>query len=315
MTRSRPVALWGMAAILILATGCQQKAETKDEPITGQEPGDRQSDIVRLSQESLNLVNIEVLTIKRGNLPMFIRTAGRISFNLNQTAKVTSTFAGRISKMNEDIGAVVQKQDVMALVDSPELLNKPLELKAPISGQVIERHGTVGEAVDETKELYTISDLKSVWGIAEIKEKDIAAVRVGQQATLRVLAYPQETFTGKIVLIGHEVEEKTRTVEARIEVDNASGKLKPGMFADVEIVTRVLEDVLVILDDALQMFEDQQIVFIANGPEFARRIVKAGRESGGQVEILEGITEGEQVVTKGSFILKSELLKGELGEE
>ena len=315
MTRSRRVALWGMAVILILATGCQQKAETQDEPVAGQASGDNQSDVVRLSQESLNLVNIEMTTIKRGNLPMTIRTAGRISFNLNQTAKVTSTFAGRISKMNVDIGALVQKQDIMALVDSPELLNKPLELKAPIDGQVIERHGTVGEAVDETKELYTISDLKSVWGIAEVKEKDIAAVRVGQQATLRVLAYPKGAFTGKVVLIGHEVEEKTRTLEARIEVDNASGKLKPGMFADVEIVTSVLENILVIPDNALQTLGDQQIVFIANSPEFARRIVRVGRESGGQVEILEGVTEGERVVTRGSFILKSELLKAELGEE
>ena len=246
---------------------------------------------------------------------MIIRTAGRISFNLNQTAKVTSTFAGRISKMNVDIGALVQKQDIMALVDSPELLNKPLALKAPIDGQVIERHGTVGEAVDETKELYTISDLRSVWGIAEIKEKDIASVRVGQQAILRVLAYPKEAFTGKVVLIGHEVEEKTRTLEARIEVDNASGKLKPGMFADVELMTSVLEDVLVIPDNALQTLGDQQIVFIANGSEFTKRTVRVGRESGGQVEILEGVTESERVVTKGSFILKSELLKAELGEE
>src|SRR3990172_1181646 len=309
MTRSRRVALWGMAFILLLATGCQQQAETQDEPVAGQAPGDNQHDIVRLSQESLNLVNIEMTTIKRGNLPMIIRTAGRISFNLNQTAKVTSTFAGRISKMNVDIGALVQKQDIMALVDSPELLNKPLALKAPIDGQVIERHGTVGEAVDETKELYTISDLRSVWGIAEIKEKDIASVRVGQQAILRVLAYPKEAFTGKVVLIGHEVEEKTRTLEARIEVDNASGKLKPGMFADVELMTSVLEDVLVIPDNALQTLGDQQIVFIANGSEFTKRTVRVGRESGGQVEILEGVTESERVVTKGSFILKSELLK------
>ena len=83
---------------------------------------------------------------------------GRVSFDLNHTAKVTSTLEGRIVKMNYDVGAPVQQGDVMALVDSPELL-KPLELKAPSAGTVIERHGTVGEMVDRTKELYTISDL------------------------------------------------------------------------------------------------------------------------------------------------------------
>ena len=301
----------GILILSIAAAGC-----TKPENVLPEARPTGHSDTVKLSEESLKLVNVQTVPVTRGDLPMTIRSAGRIGFNQNQTAKVTSTFEGRIAKMNQDIGAQVQVGGVMALVDSPELLNKPLELKAPIAGQVIERHGTVGEAVDKAKELYTISDLKNVWGIAEIKEKDIAVVRVGQQAILRVLAYPQETFTGKVVLIGHEVEEKTRTVEARIEVDNTGDKLKPGMFADVEIVTRVLENVLAIPDDALQTLEDQQVVFVAgNANEFTKRVVKVGREQNARSEIVDGLKEGEQVVTKGSFILKSELLKGELGEE
>ncbi len=301
----------GILILSIAVAGC-----TKPQNVTPEAKPAGHSDTVKLSEESLKLVAIETVPVTRGDLPMTIRSAGRVGFNQNQTAKVTSTFEGRIAKMTHDIGAQVQVGDVMALVDSPELLNKPLELKAPIAGQVIERHGTVGEAVDKAKELYTISDLKNVWGIAEIKEKDIAVVRVGQQAILRVLAYPQETFTGKIVLIGHEVEEKTRTVEARIEVDNTSGKLKPGMFADVEIVTSVLENVLAIPDDALQTLEDQQVVFVAGNPnEFTKRVVKVGREQNGRAEVLDGIKEGERVVTKGSFVLKAELLKGELGEE
>ena len=112
------------------------------------------------------------------------------------------------------------------------------------------------------------------------------------------------------------MEEKTRTLEVRIEVNNSTGKLKPGMFAEVEVVTSVLQNVLVIPDEALQTLDEEQIVFIASGiNEFTKHVVKVGREQGGLTEILAGLQDGDQVVTKGSFILKSELLKGELGEE
>ena len=299
----------------LFGAACSNSSETTAET-TPAEVDSSHADTVTLSDESLKNVTIETAPVTRGNLPMTLRSPGRISVNVNRTAKVTSTFEGRISVLNHDVGAIVQRGDVMGLIDSPELLNKPLELKAPISGQVIERHGTVGEAVDKTTELFTISDLKSVWCIAEIKEKDVAAVRTGQRASIHVIAYPHRTFTGTVVLSGQEVEARTRTLEARIEMDNGDGALKPGMFADVELVTNVLDDVLIIPDEAMQTLEDQQIVFVAaNHNEFTKRVVSVGREHGGLAEILDGLQAGERVVTKGSFILKSELLKSELGEE
>jgi multidrug efflux pump subunit AcrA (membrane-fusion protein) len=289
-----------------LGVGCSREKEAvREEPVAAAD-----------STAKDTVVTIETVKVARGDLPMVLRSPGRISVNVNRTAKVTSTFEGRISSLTHDVGGVVQRGDVMGTIDSPELLNKPLELKAPIGGQVIERHGTVGEAVDKTTELYTISDLKILWCIAEIKERDVALVRTGQSATIRVTAYPLRSFKGKVLLSGQEVEERTRTLETRIEVDNSDGALKPGMFADVELVTTILEDVLVIPDESLQTLEDHQIVFVAEGPNrFRKRIVKVGREQAGRAEILEGLAEGDIVVTRGSFILKSELLKGELGEE
>jgi multidrug efflux pump subunit AcrA (membrane-fusion protein) len=304
------------AALLPLVESCSSKTEPAA-ATTSEAPEKKPApDTVKLSDESLKIGGVEVTPVSRGHLSMTLRSPGRISVNVNRTAKVTSTLEGRISKMNYDIGAEVRAGDVMALVDSPELLNKPLELKAPVGGRVIERHGTVGEAVDRAKELYTISDLANLWAIAEIKEKDTALVHVGQAATLRVLAYPQEAFTGKVTLLGHEIEAKTRTLEVRIQADNTSGKLKPGMFADVEIVTNVLDAVLLIADDALQTLEDQQVVFVAaDGGTFTKRTVTVGREQSGRVEITDGLREGERVATKGSFLLKSEMLKSQLGEE
>ena len=102
----------------------------------------------------------------------------------------------------------------------------------------------------------------------------------------------------------------------RIEVNNSDGRLKPGMFADVEITTTVLGNVLIIPDSALQSEEENQIVFVAlDTLRFQKRVIKPGMEQRGMVEVREGLREGEKVVTEGSFILKSEMLKGELGEE
>jgi RND family efflux transporter MFP subunit len=245
-----------------------------------------------------------------------LKAAGRVSDNLNKTAKVASTLEGRLIKLNFDLNDRIKIGDVLGLVQTPELLGKPLELKAPIDGVITERKSTVGELVGKETEIYTISDPADLWVIAEIKERDIGAVKVGQDASFTVLAYPDEEFHGKVVRIGNRVEAESRTMEVRIEVTNTNGRLKPGMFADVEIVTTIWQDALLMPDTALQTDGGDQIVFVAlDSSRFEKRVVKTGMEQRGRVAVLEGVKQGENVVTEGSFILKSEMLKGELGEE
>ena len=315
MKRTRLVGVVAVAAAFAVLAGCDRN-ETAESPKKSEEnTAPEQKDTVHLSDESLKLVTINTVTVGHGKLNFTLRVPGSVSFNLNHTAKVTPTFEGRIAKMNYDVGAAVHEGDVMALIDSPELLNKSLELKAPISGEVIERQGTVGEMVDNTKELYTISDPTNVWVIADVNANDIAAVRVGQLATVHTMAYPDETFAGRVVLISPEVGEKSRTVDVRIEVDNRSVKLKPGMFTDAEIVTSTVDNVVVIPDEAVQRLGDQEIVFVATDAHtFTKRTIKTGRTQNGNAEILDGLKDGERVVTKGSFLLKSELLKSQFGE-
>ncbi len=301
-------------ALLVALNGCDKKeaapkteakAETKHE-----------DNIVTLTKENLARVPIKSEVVARGSLDMTLKAIGRVAENLNKTAKVRATFEGRLTKLNFDLNQSVKAGDVMGLVETPELLGKSLELKAPIDGRITERKSTAGEHIGKETEIYTISDPTDLWVLAEVKERDIGAVQVGQEAALAVLAYPGETFRGKVVLLGNRVEAESRTLEVRVEVNNADGRLKPGMFADVEIATTAIKDVLVISDQALQTLEDEQIVFVALGDtKFEKRVVKTGLEQHGRVQITEGLKEGDRVVTEGSFILKSELLKGELGEE
>jgi cobalt-zinc-cadmium efflux system membrane fusion protein len=273
-------------------------------------------DVVTLTKENLALVSLKTETMARGSLAMTLKAVGRISENLNKTAKVTTTLEGRLIKLNCDLNDRVTAGEVVGLVQTPELLGKPLELKAPIDGVIVERKSTVGELITRETEVYTISDPTDLWLLAEIKERDLGAVRVGQEASFTVLAYPGETFRGKIVLVGNRVEPETRTLEVRIAASNPDGRLKPGMFADVEVATTALRDVLTVSDEALQTMDNQTVVFVAlDATRFEKRVVQTGLEQRGRVQIVDGLAAGEHVVTEGSFILKSELLKGELGEE
>lgn len=310
----RIISLFTAALLAGGLAGCGKKTE----PAAAEAKPEAKHDenIVTLTPENLKHITLKTEPATSSSLGMTLKAAGRISANLNKTAKVTSTFEGRLTKLNFDLNDRVTTGQVMALVESPELLGKQLEIKAPIDGVIIERKGTTGELVDKAKEIYTISDPTQLWAIAEVKERDIAAVKVGQDATFAALAYPDDKFHGKVILIGNQVESGSRTIEVRIAVDNADGRLKPGMFADVEIVTTVLDNVLLIPDSALQTDGEEQVVFVAlDGNKFEKRTVKLGLEQSGRVQILEGVKAGENIVTEGSFILKSEMLKGQLGEE
>lgn len=313
MKSSFPCRLAALALFAALV-GC-----SKTEPVVppaAETAVKHEENIVTLTKENLARVTITTEVVNRGSLGMTLKAVGRLSENMNKTAKVTSTLEGRLSQLNVDLNDKVKAGDVLGLVQTPELLGKALELKAPIDGRITQRKSTVGELIGKETEVYTISDPADLWVLAEIKERDIAAVRVGQEVDFSVLAYPGDIFHGKVALLGNRVESESRTLEVRIEVSNADGRLKPGMFADVEIATTALQDVLVISDVALQTLEDEHIVFVAlSDTKFEKRTVKIGMEQRGRMQVLAGLKEGERVVTEGSFILKSELLKGELGEE
>ncbi len=305
----------GIAVFSAVLAGCSktEKPEEKEKETAGEKHDDK---IVKLTKEQLEHTHIETEVVAAGDLDRTLKAAGRVSENMNKTAKLASTLEGRIARLNADINDSVKSGEVLAQIQTPELIGKALELKAPMDGVIIERNQAVGELVDKTSAIYVISDPTDLWVIAEIKESDIAAVKVGQDAAFTVLAYPGAPFHGKVVRIGNKVEEQSRTIETRIEVNNSDGRLKPGMFADVEVVTTIEKDVLAIPAKALQSLDDEQIVFVAlSEGNYEKRIVKLGMEQHGRVQILEGAQAGDKVVTEGSFILKSEMLKSELADE
>ena len=301
--------LTGLAIVGAVALGgCSEKEAAPDKA----EPKP-DVNIVTLTKANLEHVTIKIEPAQLGTMETTLKTAGSVTANANKTAKVVSTLEGRLVKLNFDLNDAVKVGDVLALVQTPELLGKSLEVKAPIDGVIIDRKASTGELVGKDKEIYTISDPSDLWVIAEIKERDVGAVKVGQNAMFTVLAYPGETFRGKVVRLGNQVQPESRTLEVRIEVNKADGRLKPGMFADLEITTSVTPEVMVVPETALQMIDETPAIFVAlGGNKFEKRNVKTGVSQHGRVQIIDGIKLGDRIVTDGGFTLKSEMLKGEL---
>ena len=201
-------------------------------------------------------------------------------------------------------------------IGSRHTINSQVAVRAPFSGTVVERHATLGEVIEPATKLFTIADLSTLWVIADVPEKDIPQVKIGLPVEIRVSPYPNDVFEGNLTYVGDQVDASTRTVKARAEIDNAPAKLKPEMFATIFITTEIASDVLAIPEEAVQTYGDKKIVFIDKGNGiFERREVSVGRQIDSFYEIINGVKPGEKIVTKGSFPLKSEAQKGELGEE
>jgi cobalt-zinc-cadmium efflux system membrane fusion protein len=201
-------------------------------------------------------------------------------------------------------------------IGSEHIIKSRVAVRAPFSGTVVERHATLGEIIEPATNLFTVADLSTLWAIADVPEKDIPQIKIGLPIEVKVSPYPNEAFKGTVTYIGDQIDPSTRTVRVRTEVDNSLGKLKPEMFATVFITTDVVSNVLAIPEEAVQTDGNKKVVFIDKGNGgFEKREVSLGRQIDSFYRVLDGIKPGEKIVTKGSFLLKSEAQKGELGEE
>lgn len=199
-------------------------------------------------------------------------------------------------------------------------VNHPLlPISSLIDGVVLEKSVIQGEVVSPEKALFTVSDLSTLWLIIDIYEQDLGRVKTGMQVKLSISAFTGKEFKGKISYMGDVIDEKTRTVKARVTIDNRDGFLKPGMFATVSIDSvkdsRAVKAITV-PEEAVFLDGSERYVFIREGDgRFVVRRVSVGPSSGVKTEIKDGLKVGDEVVTKGVFTLKSELKKETLEAE
>jgi cobalt-zinc-cadmium efflux system membrane fusion protein len=186
-------------------------------------------------------------------------------------------------------------------------VNPVIDLFSPISGKVVQNNAVLGGMIDQSTEILTIMDPSLLCVDAEIYERDIAKIRIGQNVDVSVPAYPDEKFQGKVCYIGDVLKEETRTITVRTEVENRGNKLKPGMFANIRIFLNHQTQALVLPQAAILDDRDEKMVFIKRGNQFFPQLIETGTKENNIVEIIAGLEEGDEVVTKGNYQLKSKL--------
>ncbi len=194
-------------------------------------------------------------------------------------------------------------------------------LRAPISGTITERLVNAGAGVQAGTPLFSIADLSTVWVIANVPESQINNMRIGTPAEVRSSALGQSIARGRVTYIDPVLNEQTRTGRVRLEVVNPNQQLRIGTFVEVNFeagaaAASEAATELVVPDEAIQTVENKTIVFVpdAKPAHFQMREIQVGGQADGVRKVIAGLTAGERVVTKGSFVLKTQMLKGEMGE-
>jgi cobalt-zinc-cadmium efflux system membrane fusion protein len=189
-------------------------------------------------------------------------------------------------------------------------------IRAPFAGVIIHMAAAPGDVVESGAELFSLANLSTVYVQAQVYEKDLGQVRVGQPASISLDSYPGERFTGSVASISDLIDTETRTAAVRCQVANRGGRLKLDMLATVQFPISAKRATLSVPSDAVQAVDGKPVVFIRSTPSrFSARQVETGVTSEGRTEIIRGLRDGEPVVSKGAFAVKSVLLGKELGEE
>src|SRR5450830_1708122 len=180
------------------------------------------------------------------NIDSVLALNGKVQLNPNLHAHVTSRIEGRVEKLYAQVGDKVEKGQKLAEIQSRQIGEPPpvAVVEAPLSGVINDRDITLGDSVEPNKELFHVINLSEVIVVAEVYEEDVGKVKLGQQARIRVLGYPDEVFEGKATFIGLELDPEKRTLPVWFTVQNPQGKLRPAMFARTTVVLARSEGVL-----------------------------------------------------------------------
>lgn len=222
----------------------------------------------------------------------------------------------RLQEHEAEYASLRQKLKLLGLTDKQidnlgeaSQVSSDVVVPSPSNGVITARNINPGQVVTMADALFSVTDLSKVWVIANVYEKDFAAMRQGARVTITAPPYPGRTFSGTISYIDPRVDPQTRTAQARIEVANPGQMLRLGMFVDVALNTPGTQQAVVIPRAALQTIGSDQVVFVplAEPGQFQMRKVQVAEGAGDLVRITSGLNAGEKVVTEGSFFLRAEM--------
>jgi Cu(I)/Ag(I) efflux system membrane fusion protein len=208
----------------------------------------------------------------------------------------------------------IPAETVQRVEDTGEV-QRAVTLRAPATGIVVEKDVLEGDRIMPGMTVYRIADLSRIWVEVDVFERDLGVVREGQEAVARFQAFPDETFSARVTYIYPTVSLESRTGRVRLELTNPTGRLRPGMYADVTLTTQAGDLAVVVPRGALLETGERALVFVEDASgTLVPRSVTPGRVSGREVEILSGLAPGERVVTSAAFLVDAESNLGALME-
>jgi cobalt-zinc-cadmium efflux system membrane fusion protein len=232
------------------------------------------------------------------------------------SAQDLETARAEASVLDADVAAARQ---TLASIGGGGGATARLQIRAPFAGVVMKRDGVVGQPVGADHVVAEIVDLDQALFLARLFEHDLSRVHEGADAEVRLDAYPDVVFPGKVITIGRQVEPVARAVLSRIAIADKDARLKIGLFGSVVVVIPdpvTMPPLPVVSTDAVTKIDDRSVLFVEVGKrEFEVRTVELGHATDGKVEITKGLKQGDRVATAGLFTLKSLALKSTFGEE
>lgn len=278
----------------------------------GDEDGDEHEEGLSLNKEVRSIIELKTEQARRRKLGGYIQVYGKIAQDTENYSYLIFEGEGIVESIKVGLGEVVNKGDVLLTIRKDD--GEIEQMKSEIHGIVLSSFVKQGDRVDSFMSLLSIINMDVLRATIDIYERDFQLVKVGQKVVLKTAAFPNKNFYGKVVYLSPLVDEHTQAIRIRVDVQNLDHLLRLGMFVSGKLIYALDEKVLTLPLTALQELNGEDIVFVAgDGDNLEVREVVLGQIVDDYIEIVEGLEEGETVVTQGSFYLKSEKAKSSFG--
>jgi cobalt-zinc-cadmium efflux system membrane fusion protein len=301
--------------LLGLAGGCAKSPSAASAPVNTAEarPPVAGPEAAAITPEAAQKAGIELDAAGPAQIRETLTLYGSIKPNAEREQDIRARYPGVVRSVSVRAGDRVAQGKELLTVESNESL-QVYPIRAPLSGQVLERRTNSGDAVDTTTVLLKVADLSTVWAEFAIFARDLSHVRPGMRVLFRG-ADADESGEATISYVAPAGHADSQSVVARAIVDNRSGRWVPGQFITGDVVIADVKVSVAVKPTALQELQGKTMVFEQNGQSFTPRLVQVGKRSREAVEIAQGLTAGERYAATNSYLIKADLLKSEAEED
>ena len=265
-----------------------------------------------LAQEQMEYLKVDAnlqLHVTQSERYQKLAELGAVSQQENQEVEA------RLREHHAEHASHRQKLKLLGMTDAQiadlkdaSQVKSEVNVPAPSSGVVTVRSVNTGQVVTTADSLFSVTDLSTVWVIANVFEKDFGVMQAGAKVNFTTSSYPNRNFSGTISYLDPRVDSASRTAQVRLEVANPNQMLKLGMFVDVALDSAGSQESTVIPKAAVQSIGNDQVIFVSlGGGQFQMRKLQLGEDAGDSVRVMSGVTAGEKIVTEGSFFLRAEM--------